>query len=377
LGPRSSSRMRGASVSRSQVMTSGRQVDYGMITLGIGVAALGVAAAALLARPSDRRSAELDADRRRRCQSAGALLGGIEGARTQAPASSLVSADMEQARPSSLQATSPTVTTARRLNRAAGMLALSVLADSAIEHYRGSFKNRVMYTPILVSLMTLAISAHGVADQRPVVHTLRDVSYAIAALTGLAGTGFHICNVATRPGSLNWVNAFYGAPLGAPSAILLSGLLGFMAERVRNAPSGGPPRLFGFPAGRFTAAVTAVGLLGTTAEAGFLHFRGAYHNPFMFIPVTIPPAAALVMAEGACGRPRNPAFSRWWLRLTALIGLAGMGFHAYGVHRNMGGWRNWRQNVLNGPPLPAPLSFAGLALAGLAALALIDEKPDA
>jgi hypothetical protein len=258
------------------------------------------------------------------------------------------------------------------------MLAWSALADSAIEHYRGSFKNRAMYTPILVSLMTLAISAHGVADQqRRAAHSLRDISYAVAALTGLAGTGFHIYNVVTRPGGLNWLNAFYGAPLGAPSAILLSGLLGFMAERVRKAPSGRPPRLFGLPAGRVTAAVTAAGLLGTTAEAGFLHFRGAYHNPLMFIPVTIPPAAALVMAEIACGKPRNRAFSRWWLRLTTLIGFAGVGFHAYGIHRNMGGWRNWRQNILNGPPLPAPPSFAGLALAGLAALGLTEEGPNA
>jgi hypothetical protein len=257
------------------------------------------------------------------------------------------------------------------------MLALSVLVDSAIAHYRGSFKNRAMYTPILVSLTTSAISVHGVSDQRPVAHALRDISYTVAALTGLAGTGFHIYNVATRPGGLNWVNVFYGAPLGAPSAILLSGLLGFMAERVRTVPTGDPPRLFGFSAGRFTAAVTAAGLLGTTAEAGFLHFRGAYHNPFMFVPVTIPPAAALVMADIACGKPRSRSFSRFWLRLTALIGFAGVGFHAYGVHRNMGGWRNWRQSVLNGPPLPAPPSFAGLALAGLAALALIEEKPDA
>jgi hypothetical protein len=123
--------------------------------------------------------------------------------------------------------------------------------------------------------------------------------------------------------------------------------------------------------------VTAAGLLGTTAEAGFLHFRGAYHNPLMFIPVTIPPAAALVMTEIACGKPRNGAVSRWWLRLTTLIGFAGVGFHAYGIHRNMGGWRNWRQNILNGPPLPAPPSFAGLALAGLAALGLTEEGPDA
>ncbi len=39
----------------------------------------------------------------------------------------------------------------------------------------------------------------------------------------------------------------------------------------------------------------------------------------------------------------------------------------------MGGWRNWSQNVLNGPPLPAPPSFTGLALTGLAALSLIEE----
>jgi hypothetical protein len=43
----------------------------------------------------------------------------------------------------------------------------------------------------------------------------------------------------------------------------------------------------------------------------------------------------------------------------------------------MGGWRNWSQNVLNGPPIPAPPSFAGLALAGLAALGLMDDHPDA
>lgn len=48
-----------------------------------------------------------------------------------------------------------------------------------------------------------------------------------------------------------------------------------------------------------------------------------------------------------------------------------MGFHAYGVQRNMGGWRNWSQNLLQGPPLPAPPSFTGMALAGLAALELM------
>jgi hypothetical protein len=65
------------------------------------------------------------------------------------------------------------------------------------------------------------------------------------------------------------------------------------------------------------------------------------------------------------------------LRLTALGGVLGAGFHVFGVGRGMGGWRNWSQNILNGPPFPAPPSFTGLALAGLAALGLIEEHPRA
>ena len=63
-----------------------------------------------------------------------------------------------------------TVTAARRLNRAAGTLAVSVLADSAIEHYRGSFKNKAMFTPLVVSALTLATSVHGTSDSRPLAH---------------------------------------------------------------------------------------------------------------------------------------------------------------------------------------------------------------
>ena len=59
------------------------------------------------------------------------------------------------------------------------------------------------------------------------------------------------------------------------------------------------------------------------------------------------------------------------------MGCAGVLFHAWGIHRAMGGWRNWSQNVLDGPPLPAPPSFTGLAFAGLAAIRLLREHPDA
>ncbi|MDA9411861.1 hypothetical protein [Bradyrhizobium sp. CCBAU 45384] len=272
----------------------------------------------------------------------------------------------------------PTVVAARRLNRAAGVLAASVLADSSVEHYRGSFKNKAMYTPLIVSASTLATSLHGTADARPAAHWFRDATYLTAALTGLIGTGFHIYNVGKKVGGFSWQNVFYGAPIGAPLAILLSGLLGFCSERVRESRKGTRPEIFRLPAGRTLAAVIGAGLLGTSGEAGLLHFRGAFHNPFMLLPVTLPPLGAALLGRAALAGPgQQHRATRGWMRVLAAMGFAGVGFHAYGVSRNMGGWRNWSQNILNGPPLPAPPSFAGLALAGLAALGLMEDHPDA
>jgi hypothetical protein len=271
-----------------------------------------------------------------------------------------------------------TVRAARGLNRGCALLALSVLLDSATEHYRGSFANRAMYTPLAVSALTLAVSAHGTTDHRPATHRARHAIALGAALTGLAGTGFHIWNVTKRPGRLSWQNLFYGAPIGAPLAILLAGLLGVAAERVRDVQGHHRPRLLGMRAGRALAALCAAGLFGTTGEVALLHFRGAFQNVAMFLPVMLPPVAAVCLLRAAVERRlANYQVGRVWLRLTAAMGGLGVGFHAWGVHRAMGGWRNWSQNMIDGPPLPAPPSFTGLALAGLAALGLMQEHPHA
>ena len=262
----------------------------------------------------------------------------------------------------------------RRLNGSAAMLAFSVLADSAIEHYRGSFENRAMYTPLAAAVLALGASLFGTADARASKHVMRDTIYASAAAAGCAGLGFHSYNILKRPGHWSWLNLFYAAPIGAPMALALAGLLGRGAERVRDTRPHRRATVLGLPAGRMLAGVTTAGLAGTVGEAGLLHFRGAYHDPFMLLPVTVPPVAAVLLGASALYPHRTThRLTRWWLRLTALLGFAGVGFHAYGVSRNMGGWRNWSQNVLNGPPLPAPPSFTGLALAGLAALSLIEE----
>ena len=71
--------------------------------------------------------------------------------------------------------------------------------------------------------------------------------------------------------------------------------------------------------------------------------------------------------EGGAGERR---LTRAWLALTAALGVGGVGFHVFGVSRAMGGWRNWRQNLIDGPPIPAPPAFTALSIAGLSALGL-------
>ena len=105
------------------------------------------------------------------------------------------------------------VRAAQRLNRAAGVLATSVLADSAVEHYRGAFANKAMFTPLVTASLSLAVSAHGNADSRPAPHLVRDLVYALAGLTGVVGTAFHVYNVGKKPGGFGWQNLFYSPSL--------------------------------------------------------------------------------------------------------------------------------------------------------------------
>jgi hypothetical protein len=263
------------------------------------------------------------------------------------------------------------VKAARDLGAAAAVLAFSVLADSGIEHYRGAYHNPAMYVAPTASIVSLANSIH-MAWRPQRTGSGRLALSALTFATGLTGLGYHLYNVAKREGGIALLNLFYGAPLLAPAAIASSGLAGLAAAQlVAEAEEGSQPTLLGLPAGTVVGAGSAAAMLGTAAEAALLHFRGAFHDPFMFVPVTLPPAAAAALVT-AMLQPRSRSLARLLLRLTAAVGIAGAGFHVYGVSRNMGGFANWSQNLLNGPPVPAPPSFTGVALAGLAALRLME-----
>jgi hypothetical protein len=246
------------------------------------------------------------------------------------------------------------------LYQGAALLALSVLLDSAVEHYRGKFENPGMFAPLVTSLATTLAAARASVTHAPASRTI----YATALAIGSAGSAFHLYNIWRRPGGFCWQNLFYAAPLGAPAALGLAGAFGLAANRLEAQPTA---PMLGLPANRALCALAGIGMAGSAAEAGLLHFRGAYHRPAMWLPVTMPPIAAIFLLRAAAGT--RDRLARVWLGLTALLGVAGVAFHANGVARQMGGWNNWRQNVLSGPPLPAPPSFLALSLVGRAALA--------
>ena len=253
----------------------------------------------------------------------------------------------------------------------ATLLSLAVLADSGIEHYRGSFDDPAMVLPIAASGFGLAINGRRAALPEAGSGRAGRISHATAAAVGVGGLGFHAFNISRRVGGLSFTNLFYAAPVGAPAALVLAGVLGKAADALAT----GRDRIGPAPlaSGRAIGLVAGLGILGTVGEAALLHFRGAFHDPFMWAPVTLPPIAAVALLRDVAGdTPREATVCL--LAATALLGGIGVGFHIYGVGRNMGGWRNWRQNLLAGPPIPAPPAFTGLALAGLGALLLMKRR---
>ena len=266
----------------------------------------------------------------------------------------------------------PVTACADGLKDGAVMLAGSVLLDSAFEHFRGNYRNRVMYAAPATAAVSLAASLN-----RNVPRRLRTAVFATSGTVGVAGLAFHAYNIMKRPGGLSWNNLFYAAPAIAPGAMALSGLLGYAASHLEHASQKVGSERARREVAPALGLLLAGGMVSTVAEAALLHFRGAYHDPFMYAPVTLPPVAAATLAVASL-KPTDTTvrLSRWALTATAIMGVLGSAFHIYGVQRNMGGWRNWRQNLFVGPPIPAPPSFTGLAVAGLGVLRLLKRQEE-
>ena len=102
------------------------------------------------------------------------------------------------------------------------------------EHYKGSYSNPVMYTPVVLSGALAGSGLLGVFSGKCARTILRWVSVATLA-DGVIGFFFHVRGVARKPGgwSLPVTNIVMGPPIFAPLLFGTSAYLGLMASYLR------------------------------------------------------------------------------------------------------------------------------------------------
>ncbi len=127
-----------------------------------------------------------------------------------------------------------------RSGRAQKTLAVATAASAAplglevyFEHFRGSFGDKWMWTPIPLSAALSAAGVAGLRSERAARTWLPAVS-ALYCLDGLIGVITHIRGVARKPGGFQepLFNLVMGPPLLAPGSLALVGGMGLAAAVV-------------------------------------------------------------------------------------------------------------------------------------------------
>jgi hypothetical protein len=103
-----------------------------------------------------------------------------------------------------------------------------------LEHYKGSFGDKWMWTPIFLTPPLTAAGVAGVVSERHARTTLPAVS-ALYALDGAIGVYTHLRGVYRKPGGFHEAtyNLVMGPPLLAPGSLALVGGMGLVAALAR------------------------------------------------------------------------------------------------------------------------------------------------
>lgn len=241
--------------------------------------------------------------------------------------------------------------------------------EAFLGHYRSGFSLKAQYVPLVTAaLMTIAAAASlaSLAGSG----TILQVGGWIGVVTGLIGVGYHhYYGVADKPAGYRWLlhQLMYHAPPLAPLSLAALGVLLILAGRLTN----GASTVLGLSIRFWVIEVCAITILGAVAQSALLHYRGAYNNVLMYIPVTIPFFAALALGwQGIAPSAVASTVAIFGSWLTFLSGFVGVGMHIRGIDRQKGGLYLGRANIMQGPPLSAPLVFSGFAGAALAVLQL-------
>lgn len=122
----------------------------------------------------------------------------------------------------------------RSLSAATAAAALPLGLEIYFEHFRGSFGDKWMWTPVLLSPPLTAAGVAGVYSETAARTWLPALSFLYCA-DGLIGTITHIRGIQRKPGGFRepMFNIIMGPPMLAPGSLALVGGMGIVAALVR------------------------------------------------------------------------------------------------------------------------------------------------
>ena len=268
--------------------------------------------------------------------------------------------------------------------------------EVAYEHYRGSYSRRVMYTPVILSVI-LAIAGVAAFFSRRAARTVLRLTAFVTLFDALVGFYFHLRGIARKPGGwrLPMTNMVMGPPIFAPLLFGTSAYLGLIASYLQREDAGSvegtgsgnqdhwlakllPSRAGrellsveqGVREGKFqrqVAIVTGISALLSGFEAYYSHYKNNFRYKVQWSPVVIAP----LLAGAAFAAVKVPRLASTALPALSVVACAdaGVGFyyHARGVLRRPGGSKRLLYNIMYGPPVFAPLLFGAAGMLGLLA----------
>jgi hypothetical protein len=277
----------------------------------------------------------------------------------------------------------------------AGSSIVSTL-EVGYEHYKGSYSNPVMYTPVTLGAALTVASTAGVFSRRAATTWMRWLSY-ITLADGLVGFCFHIRGVARKPGGWRMpvTNVVMGPPLFAPLLFGTSAYLGVIASYlkreedldriggVRNRVSELTTRFRkqdfrdDIRTGRFQrhlCLVAAVWTLCSGMESWYSHYKDNFKYKVQWSPILLTP----LMLIATLGARRSKRIANTLLPLASAVlmldGVVGFGYHIRGILDRPGGKKKPLYNILYGPPIFAPMLFAACGLLGMMAYLMRRER---
>lgn len=195
-------------------------------------------------------------------------------------------------------------------------------------------------------------------------------------IVGALGIYFHLVRAMrpfAAPGErISLALLVWGAPLLAPSAFVLVGVLGLAALSAEGGTAAFPRPLFRrLPVSKDQAyfLLASLGVLISTVSSLFDHLRGGFENPWLWVPVltgVFGIVTGFVLA--LLPRPNRADLTVYTLAMGILLFVGPLGLVLHVLFDLGVGYTMITERFLRGAPILAPMVFANMGLLGLLAL---------